>query len=302
MSITLNLLNISIWIGVSFWAINTINVNAQTGGTIPLIQEQIKSDGTLNTSVSCSSNICNITRGQTDINNRNLFHSFSEFSVPTGGEAYFNNPGNIQNIISRVTGTNISNIDGKIRSNGATNFFLINPNGVVISNNASLNTTGTFTSEKADQIQFGNQGSFRVNTGNNVSLLTVNPSAILSNQIIVLKPPVYDDIPNINNSGIIIPTSPVQSSQKPSDIALINYGCHMEKGNKFLINNIIGILPNVREAINDEKSPLPVAQKPENTLVEATGWTVNEKGEVVLIAQQRNVTNDNFVLSSCNTY
>jgi large exoprotein involved in heme utilization and adhesion len=34
---------------------------------------------------------------------RNLFHSFQDFSVLTGSGAYFNN-GDIQNIISRVTG------------------------------------------------------------------------------------------------------------------------------------------------------------------------------------------------------
>src|SRR4028119_1802981 len=34
----------------------------------------------------------------------NLFHSFSQFSIPTLGIAYFNNALNIQNIMTRVTG------------------------------------------------------------------------------------------------------------------------------------------------------------------------------------------------------
>lgn len=34
----------------------------------------------------------------------NLFHSLREFSVINGGEAFFNNPDDIRNIITRVTG------------------------------------------------------------------------------------------------------------------------------------------------------------------------------------------------------
>ena len=42
----------------------------------------------------------------------NLFHSFSEFSLQSGQSATFTGPDSIQNILGRVTGAKVSEIDG----------------------------------------------------------------------------------------------------------------------------------------------------------------------------------------------
>ena len=59
----------------------------------------------------------------------NLFHSFESFSIETGQGVYFANPPAIENILTRVTGGNVSDIDGTLGVLGEANLFLLNPMG-----------------------------------------------------------------------------------------------------------------------------------------------------------------------------
>ena len=143
-----------------------------TLGVILPAYSQITSDGTTNTNVNSIGNNFNIINGIQKGNN--LFHSFDKFSIPTGGEAIFNNSNNIVNIINRVTGGNISNIDGLIKASGNANLFLINPAGIVFGENASLDIGGSFLGTTAESILFEDGFEFSAANPQSKPLLTVS--------------------------------------------------------------------------------------------------------------------------------
>ena len=69
-------------------------------------------DNTLGTQVSGNGNNFSITGGVNK--GQTLFHSFTDFSVPTNGAANFNNPVGNRDIITRVTGNLFSDINGTV--------------------------------------------------------------------------------------------------------------------------------------------------------------------------------------------
>lgn len=126
----------------------------------------------VNSTVTYQDNIKVIESGT--IAGNNLFHSFNDFSITNIDTAYFNNLTSVQNIITRVTGGTVSNIDGLIKANGNANLFLINPAGIIFGSNASLDIGGSFIATTANSIKFADGSEFIANANPVPSLLIVS--------------------------------------------------------------------------------------------------------------------------------
>ncbi|MEO0932827.1 MAG: filamentous hemagglutinin N-terminal domain-containing protein, partial [Cyanobacteria bacterium J06641_2] len=185
---------------------------------------EITADNTLpnNSQVKVEGNVSIIEGGTTAGNN--LFHSFEKFGVPTGSEAHFNNAIDISNIIARVTGKWISNVDGLIKANGEANLFLINPNGIVFSENARLDIGSSFIASTADSLKFAD--------GNEFSATNAVNKPLLSNNFLGLQ---YG-----NNPGSIVNKSQVAGDNKEkiglqvkpgNSLALIGGDIELDGGN-----------------------------------------------------------------------
>ncbi|MBD2318505.1 filamentous hemagglutinin N-terminal domain-containing protein [Phormidium tenue] len=139
-------------------------------------QNAIAPDNTLpvNTSVDFNSvdKTYTITGGTQS--GANQFHSFQNFSVPTSNTAHFNNSAQTTNVIGRITGSNISDIDGLIKANGAANLYLINPNGFLFGKNAKLEIGGSFSASTATSLKFPDGSEFSATNPQSPPVLTVN--------------------------------------------------------------------------------------------------------------------------------
>jgi filamentous hemagglutinin family protein len=104
----------------------------------------------------------------------NLFHSFEQFSVPSSGSAIFKDTGDVNNIISRVTGGSISEINGLIEAHGDANLFLINPKGIIFGSGASLKIGGSFLATTANDLIFADGTFFSATASQTQPLLTIS--------------------------------------------------------------------------------------------------------------------------------
>ena len=143
------------------------------GGVLP-VRSQVVPDASLGTIVDDraleTTGVISIQAGS--VSGVNLFHSFQDFSIPLGVTAEFEASAGIDRIISRVTGSEISQIDGTLRS--PVSLFLINPNGITFGETAAIDVTGAFYATTADTLEFADGLTFTSQLDFNPSLLSLS--------------------------------------------------------------------------------------------------------------------------------
>lgn len=146
-------------------------------GAPPLAHAQVVTDGTLGAAVTLSGPAHAIGAELGRQVGGNLFHSFSQFNLAHGASATFSGPGTVTNVISRVTGGAVSNIDGRIATTiGGANFFFLNPAGIVFGPNATLDVGGAAHFSTGNHLNFADGAVFSASHPA-ASTLTVAPPA-----------------------------------------------------------------------------------------------------------------------------
>ncbi|MBE9128505.1 MULTISPECIES: filamentous hemagglutinin N-terminal domain-containing protein [unclassified Coleofasciculus] len=145
---------------------------SEVSGTQTLAQIIPDSTLPINSDINLEQNRL-IIRGGTEVGT-NLFHSFSEFNIDAGNEAYFTPVTGIETIISRVTGENPSKILGTLGVLGDANLFFLNPNGILFGVNAQLNLNGSFIASTANRLLFADGTQFSTVPTSYPPLLTIS--------------------------------------------------------------------------------------------------------------------------------
>jgi filamentous hemagglutinin family protein len=91
----------------------------------------------------------------------NLFFSFSDFSIEAQKVGVFTGPAGVRNVLARVTGGDLSRIDGTLASTiSGADVWLVNPSGVVFGAGSALSVRGAFHASTASYVRLADGSIF----------------------------------------------------------------------------------------------------------------------------------------------
>ncbi len=230
----------------------------------------------------------------------NLFHSFGVFSINTGESATFTGDGGlgrIDNILGRITGGTLSNIDGRLASTiPGANLFLLNPAGIVFGPNASLDLPGSFHASTADFIRLADGIHFNALPSAEDALLTTappeafgflrdHPAPIEVNESFLEVPGgktlslMAGDI-SVRNGSVYAPGGQINliSTASPGEVAPAFSGPKLEAG---VTSARLGKIAISRDAAQGEISDVDASGAGGGAVVIRGGWFVLENAAVV---------------------
>ncbi|HEY9833343.1 MAG TPA: filamentous hemagglutinin N-terminal domain-containing protein, partial [Stenomitos sp.] len=264
-------------------------------GITPTFAQPIVSDQTTGTIVTPNGNQLDISGGTVSGDGANLFHSFQKLGLNVGETANFISNPTIQNIVGRVTGGDVSIINGLIRvTGGNSNLYLMNPAGLIFGADARLNVPASFTATTATGIGFNNSW-FNAVGNNNYPALVGSPSTFAFNN--PSQPGVIVNagqlaVPNGQNltllGGTVVNTGQLEAHQGTITMAAV-------PGQKLVRISQPGNLLSLEVEPIEAGTPvggwtIPVLSLPELLTGEggtqATGLAVKANGQVELTASK----------------
>lgn len=148
----------------------------------PLTMADVVLDGTQGPSgnVALSNNAYQINANtMAQISGANAFFSFSRFNVEAGNTARFSASTSLENLLVRVTGGELSRIDGHVVSDVAgANLWLLNPQGVLMGAGSSVNVSGSLHIASADYILLPGGMQYSADTSKVFIAVSGNPLAV----------------------------------------------------------------------------------------------------------------------------
>jgi len=143
-----------------------------------LAKALVVTDGTVGSVVTLDGADVTITQDLGKTSGNNLFHSFKTFDIDTGNKVTFTGSDTLENVISRVTGGEISTLDGTLKSNiGSANFYFFNPAGILLGPNASIDVPASLHISTADHLTLDNGDIFSATNPNESTLGIAKPEA-----------------------------------------------------------------------------------------------------------------------------
>lgn len=159
-----------------------------------------------------------IIEGGTEVE-KNLYHSFSEFSINELDRVFLKNSEGIESIFIRVTGNEISKIDGFLKAFGSADLFFLNQNGISLGPNVSLDIGGSLivTTAKAIKFEDGSVFSSKISQDSQ-SLLTI--SRPVGMEIVRNSGSITVENNGYILSGLIGPFEPLNITDNPEGLSV----------------------------------------------------------------------------------